>query len=148
MLVFPRYGHICCGLSWALKSAIRIDIDIFNSPNFHQFQETLNACINDLKASGNFTVRQAEPITEVKDLLWSKGLLGKSTPQTSFEPLGLYFALWSGLEHRCLHHRSQLQLCEPPGGVSCLKYREDVSKTNQGSLKHWKKESQSHGSIC
>ena len=31
--------QICCGLSWALKSANRIEIDIFNSPNFHQFRE-------------------------------------------------------------------------------------------------------------
>ena len=29
--------QICCGLSWALKSANRINIDIFNSPNFHHF---------------------------------------------------------------------------------------------------------------
>ena len=29
--------QICCGLSRALKSANRMDIDIFNSPNFHQF---------------------------------------------------------------------------------------------------------------
>ena len=90
----------CCGLSQALKSTNRINIDIFNSPNFHQFRETLNACMKDQKASGNFTVWQAEPITEevdLEDLLWSKGLLGDSTPQASCDTLvfylGLYFTL-------------------------------------------------------
>ena len=29
-------------------------------------------------------------------------------------------------------------LCEPPGGIAYLKYQEDVSKTNQGGLKHRK----------
>ena len=92
--------------------------------------------MKDLKASGNFTVCQAEPITEeVEDLLRSKGLLGDSTPQALFDTLvfylGLYFALRRGLEHRHLcHSPSQLQLCEPPGGASYLKYQEDVSKTN------------------
>ena len=54
-------------------------------------------CMKDLKASGNFTIQQAEPITEVEDLIWSKGLLGDSTPQALFNTLvfslGLYFAL-------------------------------------------------------
>ena len=39
--------------------------------------------MKDLKPSGNFAVRQAETITEeIEDLLWSKGLLGDSTPQS------------------------------------------------------------------
>ena len=103
--------QICCGLSRALKSANRININIFNSPKFHQFRETLDACMKDLKASGNFAIRQAETITEeIEDLLWSKGLLDDSIPQSLFDTLvfylGLYFALRSDLEHRGLRLNS------------------------------------------
>ena len=76
--------QICCGLSRALKSANRVDIDIFNSPKFIRFRDTLDACMKNLKATGQFTVQQAETITEeIEDLLWNKGLLGDSTPQCS-----------------------------------------------------------------
>ena len=90
--------QICCGLSRALRSANRSEIDIFNSPKFSQFRDTLDSCMETLKASSNFQVRKAENITEeIEDLLWSKGLLGDSTPQCLFDTLvfylGLYFAL-------------------------------------------------------
>ena len=50
--------------------------------------------MKDLKASGNFAVHQAETITEeVEDLLWSKGLLGDSTPQSLFDTVTLVFYL-------------------------------------------------------
>ena len=110
--LYPPNGvyQICCGLSRALKSANRMDIDIFNSPNFNQFRETLDACMKDLKASGNFAVRQAEPITEeVEDLLWSiRRLQTSGFIRYSCLYLGMYFALRSGLEHRRLRHSPQL----------------------------------------
>ena len=63
--------QICCGLSRALKSSNRVDIDMFNSPKFTQFRDTLDACMKNLKPTGQFTVQQAETITEeIEDLLF------------------------------------------------------------------------------
>ena len=42
----------------------------------------MHASMKNLKSTGQFTVQQAETITEeIEDLLWNKGLLGESTPQ-------------------------------------------------------------------
>ena len=54
-----------------------------------------------------FASRKAEPLTEEEEeLLWTKGLLGKHSPQTLLDTIifmnGVYFALRSGKEHRQL----------------------------------------------
>ena len=52
-LYLPNSVHqICCGLSMALKSANRVDIDMFNSPKFTQFRDTLDACMKFFKDVG------------------------------------------------------------------------------------------------
>ena len=139
--------QICCGLHRSLKAANRAELNIFDSPRFVLFRDTLDSQMKLLKASGNFETRKAQPITEnPEDLLWMKGALGTTSPQRLLDTLvfyiiGLYFALRSGSEHRRLRHKpSQLKLFQPPGERAYLQYTEDVSKTNQGGLKHRKKE--------
>ena len=77
----------------------------------------------------------------MEDTLWKMKLLGdhnlQSLLDTVFFYVGLYFALRSGEEHRRLRHSpSQIQIFEPPDGPNYVTYTEDISKTNQGGLKH------------
>ena len=138
--------QICCGLHQSLRGVNRPEVDIFNSYKFLRFRETLDSCMKELKSTGGFCVRKAQPISKnVEDLLRNQGLLGANSPQSLLDSLvfytGYYFALRSGMEHRRLrYYPSQLQLFEPAGERAYLRYTEDVSKTNQGGLKHGKKE--------
>ena len=133
----------------ALHVADRSEINIFNSPGFVMFRATLDSCMKELKVTGNFEVKQAEPITgEIEDLLRQKGLLGDSNPQTLLDTLvfyiGMYFTLRSGQEHLRLRHQpSQLHLVEPSWGIPYLVYKEDVSNTNRGGAicEFWKSRS-------
>lgn len=99
--------------------------------------------MKDLRSKGVGTrKKQAEPVTtEEKELIWSKGLLGDTDPQTLLDTMvwmcGLYFALRSGQEHRNLRP-GQIELVKVPGKVSHLVYTEYVSKNNAGGLKHRK----------
>ena len=96
--------------------------------------------MKELKATGNFEVKQAETIThDVEDLMRQKGLSGDSNPQTLLDTLifylSLHFLLRSGQEHQQLRHQpSQLRLVESPCGVPYLVYKEDVSKQTREGL--------------
>ena len=46
--------QICCGLGRALRIAVRSEIDIFNSPGFAMFCDTLGLLHEETEATGNF----------------------------------------------------------------------------------------------
>ena len=88
-----------------------------------------------------FAKKQPQPISaEMEDCLWELQLLGSSSLSILLNTLvymvGLYFSLRSVSEHRRLRFSPpQIELVQEPGSRSYLKYKEDVSKTNQGGLK-------------
>ena len=135
--------QLCCGLARSLKSD-RPTIKLFEDPVFTSFRETLDSRVKELKSFGEGRARQAEVLSEeMEEALWQRGLLGDSHPQQLLDTLvyyvGLYFVLWSGKEHQSFQHSpSQLEFVKSPRAAPYLIYREDVSKTNQGGLKHRK----------
>ena len=134
--------HISAGIMRYLRVNGKPEIDIFKEPGFSKFRIVLDSEMKRLQAAGVGTVQQkAEPITfEEEEVLWQKGILGDSIPQSLLDTMlymnGLYFALRGGKEHRNLRHKpSQIHLIEKPGERSYLMYVEDVSKNHPGGLK-------------
>ena len=79
----------------------------------------------------------------MEESLWVKGFLGNDSPQVLSHTLVFMirfcFALRPREEHRRLHHKPpQIQLVEILGLTSYLRYKEDISKTNQAGLCHCK----------
>ena len=85
--------------------------------------------------------RKGSRLTEGEEnILWEKGLLGDSTPQSLLDTVvfynGIYFALRSGQEHRQLRREPcQIKVMEHPGERPYLKYTEDTSKNHPGGLR-------------
>ena len=117
-------------------------IDVFKDAEFADFRHCLGYEMKRLQRAGlGSRRRKAEPLTEAEEeLLWSKGLLGDSSPQSLVDTIivmnGLFFALRSGDEHRQLRSDPcQTQMIEKPGQRPYLEYVEDASKNRPGGLK-------------
>ena len=120
-------------------------MNLFKDTEFRHFQNVLDmTCKESASAGIGCHRRQAEVISnDEEEILWSRGLLGDSSPQTLIDTLlylnGLHFALRSGKEHRTLT-LSQISIINPSETQPyyTLRYSENVSKTNNGGLKYRK----------
>ena len=134
--------HIIAGIMRHLRLNGQPSIDFFQGSDFSEFRQTLDAEMKRIQGLGvGSKKKQAEIITEEEEeLLWEKGLLGDSTPESLLNTVifynGLYFALRSGKEHRQLRYSPcQIQVIEQPGQRAYLQYTEDVSKNHPGGLR-------------
>ena len=129
-----------------------VDWKLVESKEFSQLRNVLDNVMKD-RASRNIgtTVRRAESISlEFENQLWEKGLLGEDKPDklrnTVLFLLGMNLGLRAGDEHYDLRRDtmekpSQLQFKYDSEGIKYLVYREDsVTKTNDGGLKHMRKQ--------
>jgi hypothetical protein len=118
-----------------------------SDPLFQQIRNTLDNVMKERTRNHvGGPKKQAQIITtEEESSLWECGTLGSDTPDkllhTMLYLIGLNFALRGGEEHRNLRAgpSSQISVAEDEHGRH-LVYREDVSKTMQGGLKHRKVE--------
>ncbi|XP_021345205.1 uncharacterized protein LOC110445118 [Mizuhopecten yessoensis] len=112
---------------------------------FLQIRNTLDNIMKE-KSKNNVggPKKQALPISEEEeDVMWSKHVLGDDTPEklinTMVYLIGLNFALRGGQEHRNLRRGDRSQFCVGENEQGrYLAYTEDISKNNQGGLKHRK----------
>ena len=119
-----------------------VHVDFFRDNVLVELRSTLDSEMKRIQGSGiRSQPKQAEIITEEEEeLLWKKGLLGESTPQSLLDTMvyccGLFFALRCGNEHRRLRHTPcQIQVVERPGERPYLLYTEDISKNHPGGLR-------------
>ena len=131
---------ICLQLHFELQGT---SYKLLSDPLFLELKNTLDRKMQERARAGVGTnKKQAQPFTvEEEEILWQKNVLGLSKPSQLLNTLvymfGLNFALCGGQEYRNLRWK-QLQLLTDSNGVYFLRYTEDVSKNNQGGLKHRK----------
>ena len=113
---------LSAGLQRHVRATGKASIDIFKDGEFAEFRACLDAEMKRLQRNGlGSRTKKAEPLSEEEEeTLWSKGILGKHSPQALVYTLlfmsGLYFALRSGQEHRQLRAEPcQIILHERPG---------------------------------
>lgn len=132
---------ICMQLHFELTNK---SYKFLSDPDFLQIKNTLDGQMKHRAKSGLGGQRkQAGIITiEEEEEMWRQGVLGTDNPtklvNTLLYRIGLNFALRGGQEHRDLKWKnSQIKLISNKKG-EFLRYSEDVSKSNQGGLKHRK----------
>ena len=139
------YG-LCTSLQKVVNVRGKRSEAFFASYEFQSFKDVLDSEMKRLRKQGLGAVRrQAHALTDSEEeRLWSSGVLGSSNPQqllnTMFFMAGKHFALRSGDEHRSLRARnSQMAIgTDRETGRRFVEYNEDVSKSNQGGLRHRK----------
>ena len=125
------------------NNSVNPKVNFFSDTKYRKITESLDAA---MKASSKEGVgnhkKQAQVITlEEEAELWEKGQLGSDTPKqiinTLFYYNGLHFAVRGGDEHRYLKIE-QFHIENNSGEQRKLLYKENVTKTFSGELKHRK----------
>jgi len=116
-------------------------VNFFSDVKYRKITESLDTAMKISSKEGvGIHKKQAQVITlEEETELWEKGQLGSDTPKqiinTLFYYNGLHFAVRGGDEHRNLK-MEQFHIESNPGGLRKLVYKENVTKTFSGGLKH------------
>ena len=120
-------------------------LKLLDDEDFVAIRNCLDNRMKELSRDGHVQPRnQADVITvDQENDMWLHNILGSSNPKQLVETIlylfGVHFAMRAGVEHRSLRVGLTSQITiHSENGVRYLLYKEDVSKTKQGGLKHRK----------
>jgi hypothetical protein len=139
-------GRSVLSLVMGIQAHLRLNckktLNIMNDNEWQDFRQILDGIMKCTTAQGvGIERKQADVITtDQEEMFWKTKKLGDYNPKVLLRTLvflnGKNFALRSGEEHRRLRlSPAQIVLVENETG-DYLKYTEDVSKSNQGGLRH------------